>query len=97
VPDPAGIGDDGDPFPLWQMVDGDIEIAPPGARKPGADLIVQPDFAVPSERGFHRRPQDIVALFVGDPSCRDDTDDVIGQLLDDFDHEAPCSNINFVD
>jgi hypothetical protein len=95
MPDPAGIGHDGDPFPLRQMVDGDIEIAPPGARKPGADLIIQPDLAMPSERGFHRRPQDIVALFVGDPPCRDDTDDVIGQLLDDFNHEAPLFQYQF--
>jgi hypothetical protein len=49
MPDPPGIGHDGDPFPLRQMVDGDIEIAPPGTRKPGADLVIQPDLAVPSE------------------------------------------------
>jgi hypothetical protein len=95
MPDPPGIGHNGDSFPLRQVVDGDIEIAPPGTGKPGSDLVIQPDLVVPLERGFHRRPQDIVALFVGDPPCRDDTDNVIGQLLDDFDHEAPLFPTSF--
>jgi len=71
------------------MVDGEVEIAPPGAREAGADLIIQPNLGVSFERGFHRRPQHSVALFVGHPAARDDPYDIVGQLLDDFDHEVP--------
>lgn len=31
---PAGIGDDGDPFPLRQVIDREIEIVPAGTGKP---------------------------------------------------------------
>jgi hypothetical protein len=74
---------------LRQVVDGKIEIGPPGAREAGADLVIQPNLAVSFERRLHRRPQDIVALFIGHPAARDNPHDIVGQLLDDFDHEAP--------
>jgi hypothetical protein len=88
MPDPAGIGHDGDSLQLRAIIHAEVEIVPSGAGKPGTDLIIQPDLAVPFERRLHRRPQHIVALFVGDPSCRDDTDDVAGQLLDKLDHRV---------
>jgi hypothetical protein len=71
---------------LRQVVDGDVEVVPPGAGEAGTDFIIQPKLAVPFERALHRRPQDIVALFVGDPAARDDADNIIGQLLDKLDH-----------
>ena len=55
VPHPAGIGDDGDPLPLRQVVDRDVEIIPAGARKARTDLVIQPDLAVPLQRALHRR------------------------------------------
>jgi hypothetical protein len=94
---PAGVGHDRDALQSPRVVDADVEIIPSGARKTGTDLVIQPDLAVPFERCLHRRPQHVVALFVGDPSGRDDTDDVVGQLLDDFDHEVPLFNITFID
>jgi hypothetical protein len=70
------------------MVDGDVEITPSGAGKPGTYLVIQAELAVPFERELHRRPQDSVALFVGDPAARDDADDVVRQLLDQLEHRV---------
>jgi len=80
---------------LRQVVDGQVEIGPSGPRKAGTDLIVQPNLAVSFERSLHRRPQHIVAFFVRHPASRDDPHDIVGQLLDDFDHEAPLFNFVF--
>jgi hypothetical protein len=80
------------------MVDSDVEIVPPGTGKTGTDLIIQPDLAVPFERELHRRPQDVIALFIGDPPSRDDADDIVGQFLDDFDHRRlPSLRLDPVD
>jgi hypothetical protein len=68
------------------MVDGDVEIVPPGSGKTGAHLVIQPDSAVPFERELHRGPQDIVAFFIGDPPSGDDAHDIVGQFPDEFDH-----------
>ncbi|HEY8874690.1 MAG TPA: hypothetical protein VIM52_16785, partial [Stellaceae bacterium] len=92
MPDPAGIGDDRNALQLLQTADADVEIVPSGARESGADLIVQPDLAVPLERGLHRRPQDIVALFVGDPPCRDVPTTLSGNSLMISIMRRPCPN-----
>jgi hypothetical protein len=97
LPNPPGIRHDGDALQSPRVVDADVEIIPSGARETRTDFVIQPDLAVPLERCLHRRPQHAVALFVSDPSGRDDTDDVVGQLFDDLDHEAPLFNINFID
>jgi hypothetical protein len=70
------------------MVDGDVEIVPTRTGKAGTDLIIQADLAVPFERELHRRPQDVVALFISDPPSRDDADDIVRQFRDDFDHRV---------
>jgi len=88
VPHPAGVGDDGDALPLRQVIDRDVKIVPTGAWKARADFVVQPNLAVPLERSLHRRFQDGVAFLVGDPPFGEDTDDVVGQLLDDLDHRG---------
>jgi hypothetical protein len=92
VPHPASIGDHGDPFPLRQMVDSEVEIVPPRAGKPRTDFVIEPDLAVPLERALHGRPQNVIAFLVGDTPLGDDTDDVVGQFLDQFDHrEIPAT------
>jgi hypothetical protein len=70
------------------MVDAEVEIIPPGAWETGADLIIQPDLVVSSERRLHRWPQHIVALFVGDAPASMDAHHVVGQFLDEFDHRT---------
>jgi hypothetical protein len=67
---------------LRQVVDRDVEIAPAGARKARAELVIQPHLAMPLQRALHGRPQHLVAFLVGDPAARDDADDVVGQFLD---------------
>jgi hypothetical protein len=68
------------------MIDAEVEIVPPGAGKPRADFIIEADFVIPSERGLHRWPQDVVALFVGNPAARVDAHHVVRQLIDKLDH-----------
>jgi len=70
------------------VIDGDVEIVPPGARKPATHLIIQAELAVLFERELHRRQQHIVAFFVGDPAARDNADDVVGQFFDQLEHRA---------
>jgi hypothetical protein len=82
---PRGIGHDRDALPLREMVDRDVEIVPASTGKPRADLVIQPQLAVPLQRPLHRRPQNIVAFLVGNPAAGKNADDVVGQLFDNLD------------
>jgi hypothetical protein len=88
MPNPAGIGDNRDAFPLRQMIDREVEVVPSGAGKARSDLVIQADLGVPLQRALHRRLEDIVAFLVGDPPLGDDADDVVGQFLNHFDHRG---------
>ena len=90
---PGGIGHHRDSFPLRQMVDRNVEVAPPGAGKTRPYLVIQPHLAVALQRPFHRRAQDVVAFLVGDATARDDADHVVGKVPDQLNHSSnPCSS-----
>src|SRR5205085_366499 len=54
-PDPTDVGHDRNPLAPRSMLEAKVELVPGGARKPGVELIIEPDFFVPFERLLHRR------------------------------------------
>src|SRR5215472_2886250 len=75
-----------------------VEIVPGGARKPGVELVIEPDLVVPPARFLERRQQDVLAIPHRHPACREDANDAPGKALDEFEHrlslerDAPLAN-----